>query len=210
MLIDHSARLDVKALLDAFPLPYKPDGKNYPIPGTVSRRTAEPNFERIVDEHSWCTTSLTGGFTYANGIMDDRSILARAVSILMFNSNAGEAGRFSVPSGDHLSQVNVRSMTRVEKASETYEAARDRFAALNQTEAPSEPYDGLKWIVDLAMIPPSPPCSPPYTEITPPTSPMRDVEEPPPLSLPPPSSSLSFLADVSGFKAEFEGRAASL
>jgi hypothetical protein len=127
----------------------------------------------------------------------------------MHNSNAGEAGRFSMPAGDHLSLVNVRSMTRVKKAGEVYERARDRFAALNQTEAPSEPYDGLKWIVDLAMIPPSPPCSPPYTEITPPASPMRDVEEdPPPISLPP--SALSFLADVSGFKAEFDGRTASL
>ena len=203
MLIDHKARLDVKALLDAFPLPYNPDGKNYHIPGTVSRRTAEPNFERIVEER-WCTTSLTGGFTYANGIMDD--ILARAVSILMFNSNAEEAGRFSVPPGDHLSLVNVRSMVRVEKASETYEAARDRFAAL--TEAPSEPYDGLKWIVDLAMIPPSPPCSPPGSP-TPPASPMMDVEEdPPPLPLPP--SALSLLADVSYFKAELDDRTTSL
>ena len=103
--------------------------------------------------------------------------------------------------------LKVRSTARVEKASEVYERSRDRFAAL--TEAPSEPYDGLKWIVDLAMIPPSPPCSPPYSEITPPASPMRDVEEdPPPLSLPP--SALSFLADVSGFKAEFDGRTASL
>ena len=237
MLIDHSARLDVKALLDAFPHPYNPDIKNYHIPGTVSRRTAEPNFERIVDEHRWCTSSLTGGFTYANGIMDD--ILARAVSILMYNSNAGEAGRFSVPPGDHLSLALGGSTARVEKAIEVYERSRDRFAALlpddqfcdmngivepeeklavrasfivdglRKLEAPSEPYDGLKWIVDLAMIPPSPPCSPPYTEITPPASPMRDVEEdPPPLSLPP--SALSFLADVSGFKAEFDDRTASL
>ena len=240
MLIDHSARLDVKALLDAFPHPYNPDIKNYPIPGTVSRRTAEPNFERIVDEHRWCTSSLTGGFTYANGIMDD--ILARAVSILMYNSNAGEAGRFSVPPGDHLSLALGGSTARVEKAIEVYERSRDRFAALlpddqfcdmngivepeeklavrhsfivdglrkleAMTEAPSEPYDGLKWIVDLAMIPPSPPCSPPGSP-TPPASPMRDVEEdPPPLSLPP--SALSFLADVSGFKAEFDDRTASL
>ena len=204
MLIDHSARLDVKALLDAFPKPYNPDIKNYHIPGTVSRRTAEPNFERIVDEHRWCTSSLTGGFTYANGIMDD--ILARAVSILMYNSNTGEAGRFSVPPGDHLSLALGGSTARVEKAIEVYERSRDRFAAL--TEAPSEPYDGLKWIVDLAMIPPSPPCSPPGSP-TPPASPMMDVEEDsPPLYHPP--SALSFLADVSGFKAEFDGRTASL
>ena len=89
MLHDHAARLDVKALLLAFPQPYNPDGKNYSIPDTVSRRTTEPNFERIVDEHSWCTTSRTGGFTYANGIMDD--VIARAVYLLMYNSNAGEA-----------------------------------------------------------------------------------------------------------------------
>ena len=203
MLIDHSARLDVKALLDAFNKPYNPDIKNYPIPGTVSRCAWEPNFERILDEQRWCTTSLTGGFTYANGVMDD--ILARAVSILMFNSNAGETGRFSVPPGDHLSQALGGSTARVEKAIEVYEAARDRFAAL--TEAPSEPYDGLKWIVDLAKIPPSPPCSPPGSP-TPPASPMRDVEDPPPL--PPSPSALSFLADVSGFKAEFDDRTASL
>ena len=61
MLRDHAARLDVKALLLAFPQPYNPEGKNYSIPETVSRRPDEPNFERIVDEHSWCTSSRTGG-----------------------------------------------------------------------------------------------------------------------------------------------------
>ena len=125
----------------------------------------------------------------------------------------------------------------MEKAIEVYERSRDRFAALlpddqfcdmngivepeeklavrasfivdglRKLEAPSEPYDGLKWIVDLAMIPPSPPCSPPGSP-TPPASPMMDVEEVPPLSLPP--SALSFLADVSGFKAEFDDRTTSL
>ena len=162
MLHDYAARLDVKALLLAFPQPYNPDGKNYCIPDTVSRRTTEPHFERTVDELSpWCTTSLTAGFTYANGIMDD--VIAGALSVLMFESSAGGGarGRFSVPAGDHLSQALGGDTARVQKAMEVYEAARDRFVALNQTEAPSEPYDGLKWIVDLAKIPPSPPCSPP-------------------------------------------------
>ena len=75
-------------------------------------------------EQSW---RLTGGFTCANEIMDD--VVARAVFVLMFNSNRNEAGRFCVPSGDHLSQ-GLGSTARVKKASEVYEEARERFAAL--------------------------------------------------------------------------------
>ena len=229
MLHDHAARLDVSALLTEWKQPYNPDGKkNYKDPPlTVSRGEELPRFER---EWSGTTTPPSGGFTSANGLMDD--VVARAQAVLMFQSKAGGGARdrFSVPPGAHLSYLGDlgSGSARVQKAMEVYEEGRDYFNGLNHDQqlsvmhgqkpefgpflpssAPPEPYDGLKWIVDLAMIPPSPPCSPPYTEDTPPASPMRDVEEDPP-PIPPPPSALSFLADVSGFKADFDDRTTSL
>ena len=129
MLRDHSARLGVASLLNAFPHPYDPDGKNYSIPHTVSSGPELPHFERTdsgCNAYYQALRPLTG-FTCADEIMD--SVVARAVSFLMFNSNAGEGGRFCVPPGDHLSQ-GLGSTARVEKVIEVYERDRDRFAAL--------------------------------------------------------------------------------
>ena len=98
---------------------------------TVIDRLVLPHFERT-DSGCGCNAYYQAlrpltGFTCADEIMD--SVVARAVSFLMFNSNAGEGGRFCVPPGDHLSQ-GLGSTARVEKVIEVYERDRDRFAAL--------------------------------------------------------------------------------
>ena len=135
MLHDHAARLDVSALLTEWKQPYNPDGKkNYKDPPlTVSRGEELPRFER---EWSGRTTPPSGGFTSANGLMDD--VVARAQAVLMFQSKAGGGarGRFSVPPGAHLSYLGDlgSGSARVQKAMEVYEGGRDYFNGLNHDQ----------------------------------------------------------------------------